>query len=102
MFLQTSIARNACVTSSVRRQSVRIPAMIKNAVGSIACGAPGHAARILLSRSDTIDVEDCRLAGLFADRARAVTSRVAMDKGIPSCISGERERQRAARVCLGR
>lgn len=68
MFLRTSIARNACVTSSVHRQSVRIPAMIKNADESIAHGASGHAACILLTRSDTIDVEDCRLAAQLADR----------------------------------
>lgn len=69
MFLRTSIARNACVTSSIRRQSIRIPAMIKNADESIAHGAPGHAACILLIRNDTIDVEDCRLAARLADRA---------------------------------
>jgi len=43
MFLRMSIARNARVTSSVHRQSVRIPAMIKNADESIEHGAPGHA-----------------------------------------------------------
>lgn len=61
MFLRTSIARNAYVTSSVRRQSIRIPAMIKNADESIAHGASGHAACISLTRNDTIDVENCRL-----------------------------------------
>lgn len=66
MFLRTSIARNARVTSSVHRQSVRIPAMIKNAE-SIEHSASGHAACILLTRSDMIDVEDCRLAAQLAD-----------------------------------
>lgn len=68
MFLQTSIARNARVTSSVHRQSVRISAVIKNAGESIGHGASGHAACILLTPSDTIDVEDCRLAARLADR----------------------------------
>lgn len=55
-FLRMSIAHsNAYVTSSVHRQSIRIPAMIKNAGESIARGAPGHAACISLTRHDTID-----------------------------------------------
>jgi len=36
--------------------------MIKNADESIARGASGHTACILLTRNDTIDIEDCRLA----------------------------------------
>lgn len=91
MFLRTSIARNAYVTSSVRRQSVRIPAMIKNVDGSIARSASGHTACILLTWNDTIDVEDCRLAAVLARKSRAVTSRVAVDKGISSCIWRTRE-----------
>lgn len=90
MFLQTSIARNAYVTGSVHRQSVRIPSMIKNASESIAHGASGHAACISLTRNDTIDVEDCRLAAQLADRG-AVTSRVAVDEGIPSCTRRTRD-----------
>lgn len=93
MFLQTSIARNAYVTGSVHRQSVRIPSMIKNAGESIAHGASGHAACISLTRNDTIDVEDCRLAAQLADRG-AVTSRVAVDEG-NSVVYPENERQRA-------
>jgi len=43
--------------------------MIKNADESIAYSASGHAACILLTRNDTIDVEDCRLAAQLADHA---------------------------------
>lgn len=95
MFLRTSIARNACVTSSVHRQSIRIPAMIKNADESIAHGASGHAACISLTRNDTIDVEDCRLEQRSSRRSRVVTSRVAADERIPSCTRGEWETRRA-------